>query len=471
MPVLSTVAWFLSKAVTTVWGKRIQLVRCFQERLSELGMGLFVGHYEIAEHTQETLEMFMQTVISAYIFVISPCALLSVYGEEIRRTPYLDAYFSKYPSYSRWKGQKDAIGKKTIPIVNEPAFIGEVFETYHMPQLKSKAHLCLGNPAKIMELIINQIMTVFETMNMTSDQLVDYVNQKVKTYEFTPYLALIAPITWRCVHPTLDLDWTVIKSYIALLKTYRTIRLSRSTKGYVPSFIKDQIAKVTVDDAPYYFSRINEQGILRVEIPKPTEWEKVTVDTFGLKKTISRGPLTLIATEDSFIWADYWNNNYGSWDCLWTSKHWPPAVGWKRIFLKFPLWKEIQKVKKATLRMYFLYWFDPNPYAWLDPYGDFWVFRAIQDWDEATITWNNAPQTSSEFTSEGLWHRDPPVWIEWDVTSLVNQHLEQGKPYYGFSMRWVSNYWDPTLAFASREHAIKAFRPQLVIEREATPLL
>ena len=284
---LPTVITFMVKAITTYWGLRIKLVRLFQERLSEIGMGRFIAHYTRSQGVKRGLERWIRGIVNAYIFVISPCALLSVYGDEIRRTPFLDDYFSQWDSYLIWKGQKDAIGEKTIPVINEANVMADVFRVYKKPELTNRLHECVGNRSKVGELVIGSIMDTVESKGYDSAKTVDYINQNVQTYDFTPYLGLLAPLFWRVVHPTLDLDWTVIKSYIVLYKTYSEHRLFQEFKELVPAFIKDQMVRVEVDDKPFQYKPLDVDGYLRVEIPRSLVERKITLNSFGLKYDVT----------------------------------------------------------------------------------------------------------------------------------------------------------------------------------------
>lgn len=100
------------------------------------------------------------------------------------------------------------------------------------------------------------------------------------------------------------------------------------------------------------------------------------------------------------------------------------------------------------------------------------VYRLTQAWDEASADWSHA---STGVTWPGGGAIAPTVYAtievapgaygyyDWDVTALVNEWLA-GTPNFGIELEYATQ--PPTgnfVAFATREHATAALRPQLLV--------
>lgn len=290
---LPIIIWFLAKAITTLWGKRVHLVRSFQERLSELGMGRFIAHYEQRDITKGQLESFMEMLISAYLCIISVPAILSVYGKEVMETVALDSFFQKYEDYNVWRTVKEKMAEEQYIDMPKRVILETIIEKYNMPELEPRMEDFLRHPYELMRCIIGSIWDVVESLGMDIGKIVDHVNQKYQTYRFDPWMGLLSPMFWRVVHPTLDLDWSVIKSYIAMLDSYRLIRGYKDYAGFVDPFLSGQIVKVLYDGKVKAFEHLGEEGLIKISIPYDDVEEKVTLDSFGLKIDIPKQAISI----------------------------------------------------------------------------------------------------------------------------------------------------------------------------------
>jgi len=311
------IAAYIAKAFVTLWKQRIALVRSFQESLSEAGMGRFITHYGRTEAVKADQEELMANVVNAYIIVITPCALLSAYGDEIMNTPFLDEFFSRYEAYKKWKEIKRAIGEKTIPVINWEAFLGEIINLFELPELFGKLQEIIDTLWNLSLYLYELIMALVTAQRLGPVKMVMWVNQRFRTHEFPPWLGLIPAWIWRLIHPTLDFDWTVIKSYIVLYYTYRAIRLDEELRQFVPPYIKQQAVKITVDGEQYPYQFLKTDGFLKIKIPRGKWRDKASVDTFGLTYDVSRlvfGPEILDLRAHSIYDVAYMYYDFGTTD-------------------------------------------------------------------------------------------------------------------------------------------------------------
>ena len=141
-------------------------------------------------------------------------------------------------------------------------------------------------------------------MCIRDSRIAEYFNQNVKTYEFEPWLGLISPNWWIQAHPTIVLDWTVIRSYIISLSAYRKLRTEREYGELVNPFIKGQVARIILDGALKEYKYLDESGRIRLSIPYFDVQKKIKVDSFGLELEINK-PLPA-GWELYYSPSDYW---------------------------------------------------------------------------------------------------------------------------------------------------------------------
>jgi hypothetical protein len=94
------------------------------------------------------------------------------------------------------------------------------------------------------------------------------------------------------------------------------------------------------------------------------------------------------------------------------------------------------------------------------------VARMTEDWEEETVTWNNGHQdTISDLMPPvtGAVGLATGVWVEWEVTDLVQSWLEGDFPNYGLALHgpeWDTGYGR---GFASRESGDGSKAPRLFV--------
>ncbi|VAW42932.1 hypothetical protein MNBD_CHLOROFLEXI01-3210 [hydrothermal vent metagenome] len=84
------------------------------------------------------------------------------------------------------------------------------------------------------------------------------------------------------------------------------------------------------------------------------------------------------------------------------------------------------------------------------------------DWRDA----NNISQGNTPYASVTMVDDDTPEYIEWDVTALVQEWVDDTHPNQGLFLRPVTG--SSTYNFYSREHAILSERPELVVTTSGT---
>lgn len=285
--VLPIIIAFLMKAITTVYGIRLKLVRTFQDYLSQISMGRFIAHYGNVEPVKAGFEEYTKLGINAYIFIITMPALLSVYGDEIRNTPFLHSYFSTYTSYNKWLNVKEAIGTKTIPVENEVAFQKEIIKLFGLDALANYFDETIGKIWKLTELIIKTIWQAVETMADSPEKVVAFINSNYDTTDFDPWLGCVPPMIWRLVHPTLDLDWTVIKTQISLVQTYAYLRSVEQEQGKILSMMQGQMMELYKGEELLSKQPIDTEGIATFEIPLSKADPILTAKTQGIQSEIN----------------------------------------------------------------------------------------------------------------------------------------------------------------------------------------
>ena len=121
---------------------------------------------------------------------------------------------------------------------------------------------------------------------------------------------------------------------------------------------------------------------------------------------------------DSGIVQQYPDNTPGSADYLTIVTS---STGWGRdALIRFDTSTLPQGgiILSAKLRLYYYDWGDTNP---KDRPLNCYMITSV--WDESTVTWNNQPSYAPQPTTSTPVPSSPGTWIEWDVTSDVQDFL------------------------------------------------
>lgn len=65
------------------------------------------------------------------------------------------------------------------------------------------------------------------------------------------------------------------------------------------------------------------------------------------------------------------------------------------------------------------------------------VARVTEDWSDNTLTWNNKPASTGRYLAEDVPPPGVGNWTDWDITSLVQEWVNEIYPNYG--LRIVNN--------------------------------
>lgn len=300
------------KAFTTAWLYRIMLIRFIQERLAEFGMGRFVSHYGRTRSIDDALDIFLHMAINSHIRLISVPALLSTHGDEIKNTPWLDEYFNQWKSYRAWKGEREKVGVERKPPENMGKFVCDLCLKYDKPELCMPFIYGDITLSEVMLLLTEAIFAQTEEMEEDPAEIVEWINQNVLTEEFDPAWGNFPKHLWYTLHPTLDIDWTVIKSYILLRGAYRAISQEDEETGFVPPYFVRQQVKTLIDEELYEKAPMDREGLLTLTLPSEALQgkEKIVLDTYGLKLEI---PM-LSASIQTKLWVEssLWGRLYAS---------------------------------------------------------------------------------------------------------------------------------------------------------------
>ena len=89
--------------------------------------------------------------------------------------------------------------------------------------------------------------------------------------------------------------------------------------------------------------------------------------------------------------------------------------------------------------------------------------RVTGSWSESSITWNNQPGVSSS-SAPSTWinNQNNVAWMNMDVTSLVEDWIEDGDSNYG--IRLATNTTQGSLSAWSSEYSGTTYDPVLVVE-------
>lgn len=285
------VAIYLAKAITTIWGMRIKLMRVFQKYMSEMSMGRFIGHYGRTESVKIYQEELMSALIKAYLHIMTMPCILSSFGDEIRSQPYLHEFFSQFKGYEQWVQWR--LERQELPQERpkDHIFYKAMIETTPYPHLYGRIGEQSESPKLLMQDIIESLNDTWDLMTSNPTDIVNYINQHWKDSDFDIERTYAPKWFWYLIHPTMDMDWTIIKSHIILLQTYRDIRLVHETIDKVPPFFQRQMAKVLTESVLAGEDRLDHEGKVTFQFPAWKAGDKIILDTYGLTKEVSIQPI------------------------------------------------------------------------------------------------------------------------------------------------------------------------------------
>lgn len=255
---------YASKALTSLWGKRMQIIRIFQENLGSFGLCRFVAEETEDQQAKQLYDRYLEMLIDAYINFVTLPALLSCFGEQIEKSTYLDEYFSKFEYYLNWKESK----KQGIMIHADEDVLGTIWGWLitGIGAINELARITqyMSNPFAFFTQIFSSLFDDSEKRGYNEYETLQRINQEYGGKKYPIELAFVNPGFWQATNPALTLDWAVIRSCIFLLKTYKNIEKIKRAKGVCPPFIpylpvqliltpSDQITIIDNKDGTYTF--------------------------------------------------------------------------------------------------------------------------------------------------------------------------------------------------------------------------
>ena len=106
-------------------------------------------------------------------------------------------------------------------------------------------------------------------------------------------------------------------------------------------------------------------------------------------------------------------------------------------------------ITSATINLYYFSWLQNNAGE-----NTLTLYRVTRDWDEDTVTWNTRPSYTPSVTSSAVVPGSPGFWMEWNVTSEVQDFVDKVKTNYGWQIM-DKTYWGtfdiPAARFIQKE--------------------
>ncbi len=218
--VFQYVAAILAKGFTSAIRYRMAFIRAFQERLSELGMGLFISANAEDFDTAIDLLGWTNNVINAYLSFVGRGLIYGKHGEEIISNLNLTRYFQQFPSFQYFQDNYFKTGKTWTKPIIDLEFLKALIEQSGFYRLVDLAEDYMNNP---FELMVTLYRLLAEQLNFQYDEItkiINEINQRLADPGAEITKTMLEPNQCMLVNPFIDLDWTVIKTYIQLYITY-----------------------------------------------------------------------------------------------------------------------------------------------------------------------------------------------------------------------------------------------------------
>jgi len=141
------------------------------------------------------------------------------------------------------------------------------------------------------------------------------------------------------------------------------------------------------------------------------------------------GSYTLGPTDDSYVWQEHIDTNYGSQENM---RFLDYEDGEARQLLLFDLSGVDPDITIVSAKLY-LYFYTSMTLWQASMAID--AFRVTGSWAEETVTWNNKPSIAASKTSTTNLLNDTPGWYSWDVKADVEAFLAGTYTNYGWLLK------------------------------------
>jgi len=160
----------------------------------------------------------------------------------------------------------------------------------------------------------------------------------------------------------------------------------------------------------------------------------VIKDKVGNIGSCSFGASTFYPTDDAYVSSTIPSQNTG--DCTYLAiRNGGSGNNWAaQPVIKFDISSETD-IKSATLNIFYRDYADNNPSG-----RELTLYRLKGDWNEESITWDNMPVHHNEITSSVYAPNSPGNWMQWNVTSDVQDFITGQTENYGWIIK-DEQYW------------------------------
>ncbi|MBT0160790.1 hypothetical protein G4O51_12490 [Candidatus Bathyarchaeota archaeon A05DMB-2] len=248
-------------------------------------MSLYISY--LASDTAR-IKMYLSLLnraLRAYITICPATAILSVYGREIYYSTTLKEYFHNNLNCEEWlewyHGYNFNVPWYATPQALAMWLYNCVRALIPAVQTLNIATTLTGQFTAWQEIV--EELSGIEDKN--TNEVVDYINSTMKAYIPTPPEGYADPAQWKQINPFIDVDWTVIKSFIVLYQAYSRLSTLDDPSAPVMPYVKGQRVDVWQDGRltdPHY---LDAEG--RVAVDLPAESRALKLDSFGLTCEIS----------------------------------------------------------------------------------------------------------------------------------------------------------------------------------------
>ena len=173
-------------------------------------------------------------------------------------------------------------------------------------------------------------------------------------------------------------------------------------------------------------------GVPEYNPPTSIPAETITIRNGLNGAVVNDGAVGGHTTCGAGLWPDIFNTwgqaNYAGYDQFniqnqWDLSDWPC---FSKFYITFPLGTipTSQNLLSATLSMYLFGGSAGPPDSYIQ------VMTVGEDWNEATLTWNNAPLATENISGTWVHPIESPDWVlySWDVSRAVAQAYTSGQP-------------------------------------------
>jgi len=302
------IAIFAPEIVKRVVKAREDIIFTLQDWISDCLFSAFLCEEADAFDTIHDYMEVMDAFIKAYCFIIPLPILVAYAGDEIRKDPVLECYFSQFPSV-REHLELQAQGVPYTYTGYDEELLDNIakylpFGEEGFKKWKEES----GSIFDYFKMIWDTINSLWSAYSEEPMNFVRHVLQEFSQVDYPAELFHIPKELVYVLNPFIAIDWTVIKTSIQCYYAFEKYALNMELAKYPKAFVEGQWIWLEYNSDMLAKTELDADGHFELEGEfKGERWKDVKINTHGLiylKEIAELCSLFAINPIDTYEWIE-----------------------------------------------------------------------------------------------------------------------------------------------------------------------